>query len=49
LFYKNIVVVAVWKISGAYMNLLSVMMIGYQIIIFSLIIFSVLALLFGGT
>jgi hypothetical protein len=32
LFYKNIVVVAVWKISGAYLNLLFVMVIGYQII-----------------
>jgi hypothetical protein len=44
LFYKNIVAVAVWKISGAYLNLLSVMVIGYQIIIFS-----VHTLLFGGT
>jgi len=44
LFDKNIVAVAVWKISGAYLNLLSVMVIGYEIIVFI-----VHALLFGGT
>jgi hypothetical protein len=32
LFYKNVVAVAVWEISGACPNLLSVMVIGYQIL-----------------
>jgi hypothetical protein len=44
LVYQDIVAIAVWKISGAYLNLLSVVVIGYQIIIFS-----VPALLINGT